>query len=253
MDHRWVNYDTSLNFNFHIFKMDIKTHIATSQNCVQARKVPKTSIWHIADIQWTVADIFTRLLNKDAIIHTLVVVRSLSHVQLFGTPWTAACQVSLSFTISWSVFKLTSIESAMLSNHLVLCRPLLLLPSIFPSIRVFSIELALHIRWPLLQCQSFQWVLRVDFLSDWLVWSSSCPRDSPASSPAPRFESISSLVLSFLYGPTLIFPGGSEVKVSASNSGDPGSIPRSGRSPGEGNGNPLLYSCLENPMDGEAW
>ena len=64
------------------------------------------------------------------------------------TPWTAACQASLSFTISWSFLRLMSIESVMPSNHLILCRPLRLLPSIFPSIRVFSNELALCIRWP---------------------------------------------------------------------------------------------------------
>ena len=73
---------------------------------------------------------------------------SLRHVQLFVTPWVAACQASLSFTISQSLLKLMSIESVMPSNHLVLCRPLLLLPLIFPSIRVFSNESALHIRWP---------------------------------------------------------------------------------------------------------
>ena len=76
------------------------------------------------------------------------VVQSLSCVQLFATPWTAACQASLSFTISQSLLKLLSIESVMPSNHLIFCRPLLLLPSIFPSIRVFSNQLALHIRWP---------------------------------------------------------------------------------------------------------
>ena len=75
-------------------------------------------------------------------------VQSLSCVRLFVTPWTAAHQVSLSFTISWSLLKLTSIESMMPSNHLVLCHPLLLLLSIFPSIRVFYSELALQIRWP---------------------------------------------------------------------------------------------------------
>ena len=78
----------------------------------------------------------------------VVVVQSLSHVQLFATPWTAAHQASLSITNSQSLFKLTSIESVMPSNHLVLCYALLLLSSIFPSIRVFSNELALHIRWP---------------------------------------------------------------------------------------------------------
>ena len=75
-------------------------------------------------------------------------VQSLSHVQLFETPWPAAHQASLSITISWSLLKLTSIASVMPSNHLILCHPLLLLPSIFPSIRIFSNESILHIRWP---------------------------------------------------------------------------------------------------------
>ena len=66
----------------------------------------------------------------------------------FATPWTAACQASLSFTISWSLLKFMSIESVMPSNHIVLCQPLPLLPSLFPSIRVFSSESALNIRWP---------------------------------------------------------------------------------------------------------
>ena len=76
------------------------------------------------------------------------VVQSLSHVRLFVTPWTAACQASLSITNSWSLLKLMSIELVMPSNHLILCHPLLLLPSIFASIRVFYSESALHIRWP---------------------------------------------------------------------------------------------------------
>ena len=72
----------------------------------------------------------------------------LSRVQLFVTPGTAACQASLSITNSWSLSKLMSIESVMPSNHVILCRPLLLSPSIFPSIRVFLNESALRIRWP---------------------------------------------------------------------------------------------------------
>ena len=76
----------------------------------------------------------------------VVAVQSLSCVRLFATPWTAACQASLSLTISWSLTKFVSIESGMLSNHLILCCPLLLLPSIFPSIRVFSNESAVHYR-----------------------------------------------------------------------------------------------------------
>ena len=79
-------------------------------------------------------------------IIVIVVVQSLSHVQLFAIPRTAACQASLSFTISRSLLKLMSIESVMPSNHLILC--CLLLSSIFPSIRVFFNELVLHITWP---------------------------------------------------------------------------------------------------------
>ena len=75
-------------------------------------------------------------------------VQLLSSVQLFATPWTAACRASLPITNSQSLLKLTSIELVMPSNHLILCRPLLLLPSIFPSIRVFSSQSVLCIRWP---------------------------------------------------------------------------------------------------------
>ena len=79
-------------------------------------------------------------------IHYRFIVQSLSHVQLFVTPWTAAHQATLSFTISQSLLKLMSIELLMPPNHLILCRPLFLLPSIFPSIRVFSKESAVCIR-----------------------------------------------------------------------------------------------------------
>ena len=82
------------------------------------------------------------------LLNLLFIVQSLSHVRLFVTPWTAACQVSLSFTISWSLLKLMPIESVVPSNHLILCCSLLLLLSIFPRLRVFSDELMLHIRWP---------------------------------------------------------------------------------------------------------
>ena len=80
----------------------------------------------------------------------------LIRVQLFATSWTTACQVSLSFTISQSLLKFMSIESMMSSNHLILCCPLLLLPSILTSIRVFSNESALHIRWPKYRSFSFR-------------------------------------------------------------------------------------------------
>ena len=85
----------------------------------------------------------------------LVDVQSLTRVWLFMTPWTAARQASLSFTISWSLLKLMSIESVMPSKHLVLCCPLLLPPSIFSSIRVFSKESVLRIRWPMYWSFSF--------------------------------------------------------------------------------------------------
>ena len=95
--------------------------------------------------------------NQDIL---LVVVQLLSHVRLFETPWTAAHQASLSLTIPWSLLKLMSIESVKPSNHLIPCNPLLLLPSIFPCMRVFSNESALHILTEVLelqfQPQSFQ-------------------------------------------------------------------------------------------------
>ena len=78
----------------------------------------------------------------------LISVQSLSHVRLFATPWTTVLQASLSVTNTWSLLKLMSIESVMPSSHLILCCPLLFLPSIFPSTKVFFNELALRIRWP---------------------------------------------------------------------------------------------------------
>ena len=101
-------------------------------------------------------------------------VQSLSCVRLFATPWTAACQASLSFTISQSLLKLTSTESVMPSNCLILCCPLLLLPSLFPSIRVFSNELAPCIRWPKYWSFSFsispssEYSGLISFRMDWL-------------------------------------------------------------------------------------
>ena len=103
-----------------------------------------------------------------------VIIQFLSHVRLFLTPWTAARQASLSFTISWSLLKLMSIKLVMPSTHLILFRPLLLLPSMFPGIRVFSNESALHIRWP--KCWSFSFSIShsnehsglISFRMDWL-------------------------------------------------------------------------------------
>ena len=109
------------------------------------------------------------------------------------------------FIISQSLLKHMSIESMMPSNYLILCHPLLLLPSIFPSIRVFSYELALCSKWPK------YWSFSISpsneqsgLISLELTVGSPCsPRDSQESSPTPQFKSISSFVLSFLYGPTL--------------------------------------------------
>ena len=103
----------------------------------------------------------------------VVVVQLLSHVWLFPTPWTAACQASLSFTISQGLLKFTSIESVMLSNHLILWRPLLLLPSIFPSIRVFfqwvsSSHQGARVLEFQLQHQSFEWIFKTSGLTGWI-------------------------------------------------------------------------------------
>ena len=121
---------------------------------------------------------------------------------LFVTPWTAECQASLSNTNSWSLLNLMSIELVKPSNHLILCRPFLLLPSIFPSHQglfqwVSSLHQVAKVLEFQLQHQSFQWILRTGFLQDWLVWSPCSPRDSQESSPTLKFKSINSLMLSF--------------------------------------------------------
>ena len=130
-------------------------------------------------------------------------VQSLSHVLLFATPWTVAHQSSLSITNSCSLLKLMSIELVMPSNHLILCRPLLFPPSIFPSIRVFSAESVLHIRWSNYWSFSIspsnEYSGLISFRMDWFDLL-----DSQESSPTPQFKSINSLALSFLYIPTLI-------------------------------------------------
>ena len=118
---------------------------------------------------------------------------------------TAARQASLSFSISQSLLKFMSIESVMPSNHLILCCPLLLLPSIFHSIRVFSNELALPSSWP--KHWSFNFSIRTNEHSGLipLVGSPCSPRDSQESSSAPQFESIRFSELSLPYGATLTF------------------------------------------------
>ena len=156
-------------------------------------------------------------------------VQSLSCVQLFVTPWTAARQASQSINNSQSLLKLMPIESVMPSNHLILCCPLLLLPSIFPSIRVFSNESVLCITWP-------------------KYWSFSF-----SLSPSNEY---SHLPIGTNPGREGGFPGGSVVKNLPANAGDArdmGLIPGLGRSSAGGNGTPLQYSCLGNPKDRGAW
>ena len=117
------------------------------------------------------------------------------------------CQASLSVTNPWSLLKLMSIESVMPSNHLILCHPLLLQPSIFPSIRVFSNESVLHIRWP--KYWSFSFSISpskedsglISFRMDWLDLLA--VQGTQEASPTPQFKSINSSVLSFLNSPTL--------------------------------------------------
>ena len=123
-----------------------------------------------------------------------IIVQSLNHVQLFVTPWTATSQASLFFIIYQSLLRLMSIESVMPSNHLIL------LPSYPPALSlsqyqglfqwVDSSHQVAKILELQLQHQSFQWIFRVDFLEDWLVWSPCSPRDSQEPSSAPQFKSI---------------------------------------------------------------
>ena len=124
------------------------------------------------------------------------------------TPWTAACQVSLSITNSWSLVKLMSIESVMPSSHLILCRLLLLLPSIFPSIRVFSNESVLRIMWPKYWSFSFSMSLYSEYsglISFRMNWLDLLAVQGTLKSllPTPQFKNIKSSALSFLYSSTL--------------------------------------------------
>ena len=134
--------------------------------------------------------------------------QSLSCVSLYATPWTAACQASLSFTNSQSLLKLMSIKSVVPSNHLILCHPLLLLPSIFPSIRVFFKESVLHIMWPRYWSFSFSISpsneysglisFRIDCFDFFAVQGT-----LKSLLPISQFKSINFLALSFLYSPLL--------------------------------------------------
>ena len=126
--------------------------------------------WFPLNWSWSYPSTCPRLLPVNLFSSFL----SLSHVRFFATPWTAARQASLSITNSQSLLKLTSIESVMPSNHLLLCRPLFLPPSIFPTVRIFSKESGLRIRWP--KYWSFRFSIspsseysgQISFRMDWL-------------------------------------------------------------------------------------
>ena len=142
-------------------------------------------------------------------MYTFISVQSLSRVRLFATPWTAALQSSLFITKSWSLPKLMSIESVMPSNHLILCRPLLLLPSIFSGIRVFSNESALRIKWPKYWSFSFN-ISPSNEHTGLISFRMNCLDLLAVQGTLKRIlqqylqlKSINSSVLSCLYSPTL--------------------------------------------------
>ena len=135
-------------------------------------------------------------------------IQLLSHIWLLATPWTAACQASLSFTFSWSLLKPLSFELVIPSHHLILCCPLLLLPTIFPSIGVFSYESGFRIRWPKYWSFSFsispsnEYLGLISLRTDWfdLLAVQGTLKSLLQQS---HFKTISTSMLSFLYSPTL--------------------------------------------------
>ena len=194
-------------------------------------------------------------------------VQSLRHVWLFVIPWTAACQASLSITNSQSPPKPMSIESVMPSNHLILCCPLLLPPSIFPSLRVFSNESPLHIRWP--EYWSFSFSISpsnehpglISFRMHWLDLFS---LQGTLESLLQNHSSKASVSLSQLS----MAPHSGTIAWKIPWTEEPGRLQSMGSRRvrhdwlpfhfwlsciGEGNGNPLQCSCLENPRDRRAW
>ena len=147
------------------------------------------------------------LVSFTLLINFVIVLQLLSRVRLFATPWTAARQTSLSIIISQSLFKFISIEPMMPSNHLILCCPLLLLPSLFPSIKVFSNESSLHVRWPkywifsLSLGPSNEYSGLISIKIDWFDFVA--VQGTLKSSPAPQFKGFNFLVLSNFYCPAL--------------------------------------------------
>ena len=149
------------------------------------------------------------LCQFSCLCHTFSICFSVAQLCLIlATPWAIAHQASLSFSLSWSLLTLMSVESMMPSNHLIHCCPLLLLPSVFPSIRVSSMESVLCIRWPKYWSFSFSISTsnecsgQISFRMDWLDLLA-VQGILKESSLTPQFKSINSLALSFLYSPTL--------------------------------------------------
>ena len=160
-------------------------------------------VWH----DWTLSLLLLLYLKDDEIVPMFSSVQLLSHVRLFATPRTAAFQASLSITNSWSLLKLMSIESVMPSNNLIFCHPLLLPPSIFPSIRVFSNESALCIRWPKYWSFSFSISPSMN-IQDWFPlgrtgWISLQFKGLSRVFSNTTVQKNNSLALSFLHSPTL--------------------------------------------------
>ena len=159
------------------------------------------SVYHVPNTV-LLSSIFLFNLNNNPKRFSLV--QSLSHVRLFETPWTVARQVSLSITNSQSLLKLIPIQSVMPSNHLIHCYPLLLPPSVFPSIRVFSNELVLRIRWPkywsfsISPSNEYSWIFipMISFKMDWLDLLA--VQGTLRVFPSPQFKSINPLALNFL-------------------------------------------------------
>ena len=143
---------------------------------------------------WAVTEHRLNSLHCAVIFHWVIL--WLSRVRLFVTSWTAACQASLSFIIAPSLLKFISTESVTLSHHLILCHPLLLLPSVFPSIRIFFNELALHIRWPKYRNFSVSISLfneysgLISFRIDW--FDLLAVKETLKSHKAPQFKTINS-------------------------------------------------------------
>ena len=200
--------------------------------------------------------------------------QSLSRVPLFATPWTAALQASLSIIKSRSLLELMSIKSVMPFNHLILYCPLLLLPSIFSSIRVFSNEPELHSKWP--KCWSFSFSISpsneysglISFRIDW--FNLLAVQETLKSLIQHHYSKVSILwdrqkiiikigKLQGILESDKGFSGlpwwfsGEETACNAGEIRDAGLIPGLGRSPGEENGNPLQHSCLKISMDRGDW